>query len=177
MIDVGNSSTFAAEIADYPFLDRTWLERIPGSNHLVATAPDALRPFGVDLETLTVVPTHAHVDHLGGAVDLPRARVLMPAEEIAWVASHEHDQYIHVVAAQARAVAGRVSPLAFEARPYETFDESADIFGDGTIVVVKLFGHTPGSVGVFVNVSPEERFFHVGDAVNVTRCRPRLAAW
>ena len=167
VIDVGNSSAFASEIADYDFLDRKWLELLPGSNRVVATAPAALSALGVDLEHLTVVPSHAHVDHLGGLVDLPRAKVLMPQEEITWAASHEHDRYVHVVATQARALAGRVSPLAFTAGPYETFDESADLFGDGSVVVVKLFGHTPGSVGVFVNVSPERRLFHVGDAVNV----------
>ena len=48
---------------------------------------------------------------------------------------------------------------------YETFDESADLVGDGSIVVVKLNGHTPGHVGVFVNLSPFARFFLVGDAV------------
>lgn len=167
VIDVGNSSAFPSEIADYEFLDRTWLELLPGSNRVVATAPAALTALGVDLAHLTVVPSHAHVDHLGGLVDLPLAKVLMPQEEIAWAASHEHDRYVHVVAAQARAMAGRVSPLAFTAGPYETFDESADLFSDGSVVVVKLFGHTPGSVGVFVNVSPERRMFHVGDAVNV----------
>jgi N-acyl homoserine lactone hydrolase len=167
MIDVGNSSTFAEEIADYPLLDRTWLETIPGSNRTVATAPAALRALGVDPAHLTVVPSHAHVDHVGGLVDLPAARVLMAPEEIAWARSHESDQYVHVVAAQARSIARRVQPLVFEPRPYETFDESADLFGDGTVVVVKLFGHTPGSVGVFVNVSPERRLLHVGDAVNV----------
>ena len=173
VIDVGNSSAFAAEIADYPFFDRKWLELLPGSNRVVATAPEALRALGLDLEALTVIPTHAHVDHLGGLVDLPRARVLMPREEIEWAEAHAHDHYRHVVAAQARALEGRVTPLVFAARPYETFDESADVFGDGTVVVVKLFGHTPGSVGVFVNLSPERRMFHVGDAVNVVEAVTR----
>ncbi len=173
VIDVGNSSMFTAEIADYPFLDRKWLELIPGSNRVVATAPDALRALGVSLDALTVLPTHAHVDHLGGIVDLPLARVLLPQEELDWAHEHTHDRSVHVVAAHARALEGRVTPLVFAARPYEIFDESADLFGDGSVVVVKLFGHTPGSVGVFVNVSPERRMFHVGDAVNVVEAVDR----
>jgi glyoxylase-like metal-dependent hydrolase (beta-lactamase superfamily II) len=47
------------------------------------------------------------------------------------------------------------------------------LLGDGTVVAVKLFGHTPGSIGVFVNVSPGHRFFHVGDAVNVVEAVER----
>jgi len=32
-----------------------------------------------------------------------------------------------------------------------------------------LRGHTPGSVGIFVNLSPERRLFYVGDAVDDER--------
>src|SRR5207253_1345943 len=56
--------------------------------------------------------------------------------------------------------------LRFEPTPYETFDESADLYGDGSVVVVPLRGHTPGSVGVFVNLSPTRRLFYLGDAVD-----------
>ena len=68
---------------------------------------------------------------------------------------------------------GRVHALHFESKPYETFDESADIFGDGSVVVVKLPGHTPGNVGTFVNPSPTLRIFHVGDAVNANEAIER----
>ncbi|MBS2011501.1 MAG: MBL fold metallo-hydrolase [Deltaproteobacteria bacterium] len=167
VVDVGNSSRFTTEIADYPLASRTWLMLIPGSNETVASAPAALGAAGVDVDRLTVILSHMHVDHAGGLVDLPRARVLLPAEEIAFAARHRDDHSVDVVPAHARALDGRTQPLAFAPRPYETFDESADLYGDGSVVVVKLFGHTPGSVGVFVNLSPTRRFFHVGDAVNV----------
>ena len=59
--------------------------------------------------------------------------------------------------------------LRFDATPYETFDESADIYKDGSVVAVPLRGHTPGSVGIFVNLSPTRRLFYVGDAVDDER--------
>jgi glyoxylase-like metal-dependent hydrolase (beta-lactamase superfamily II) len=59
--------------------------------------------------------------------------------------------------------------LRFDPQPYETFDESADLYKDGSVVVVPLRGHTPGSVGVFVNLSPSRRLFYVGDAVDDAR--------
>jgi N-acyl homoserine lactone hydrolase len=34
---------------------------------------------------------------------------------------------------------------------------------------VPLRGHTPGSVGIFVNLSPNRRLFYVGDAVDDAR--------
>jgi glyoxylase-like metal-dependent hydrolase (beta-lactamase superfamily II) len=173
VIDVGNSSAFAQEIEGYGPLDHAWLMALPGSNRRVALAPDALRAAGADPDHLTAIITHMHPDHAGGLVDLPNTRVLLPREELAFAESHESDHDIHVVAAEGRALAGRTDAIAFEPRPYETFDESADIFGDGSVVVVKLFGHTPGSVGVFVNVSPTKRYFHVGDAVNLVEAVER----
>ncbi|PYU86774.1 MAG: hypothetical protein DMG51_04555 [Acidobacteria bacterium] len=59
--------------------------------------------------------------------------------------------------------------LRFEPTPYVTFDESTDLYGDGSVVVVPLRGHTPGSVGIFLNLSPTLRLFYVGDAVDEER--------
>jgi len=59
--------------------------------------------------------------------------------------------------------------LRFEPTPYETFDESTDLYGDGSVVVVPLRGHTPGSVGIFLTLSPTLRLFYVGDAVDEER--------
>jgi len=83
------------------------------------------------------------------------------------VEAHADHASIHVVPAHRRTLEGRAERLVFAKKPYAIFDESADLFDDGSVVVVKLGGHTPGSVGVFVNVSPALRMFHVGDAVNL----------
>jgi N-acyl homoserine lactone hydrolase len=166
VIDVGNSSHFREEIARYPFAQRIFLERVPGSSQLVSTAPDALRAVGVNPTALRwVILSHAHVDHAGGLVDLPEAPVLLPRAESAFFASARGT--VDVVPEHADALSGRTHELTFQARPYENFERSHDVFGDGSIVLVPLSGHTPGSVGTFVNVSPSKRFFHVGDAVNV----------
>jgi N-acyl homoserine lactone hydrolase len=140
----------------------------------VQLAPEALRAAGADPQRLRwVLLSHAHVDHAGGLVDLPDVPVLLAKEEMDFVDQHANDESIHVVPAHAHAALGRSTPLTFAARPYETFDESADVFGDGSVVVVKLAGHTPGSIGTFINVSPELRLFHVGDAVNVNEAIER----
>jgi glyoxylase-like metal-dependent hydrolase (beta-lactamase superfamily II) len=174
VLDVGNSSHFLEEVQDYPLLSRLWLEQLPGSSRRVQLAPDALRAAGVDPQRLRwVLLSHSHVDHAGGLVDLPGAPVLLASEELAFIRQHARDRSIQVIPAHARAVEGRATALSFTARPYETFDESADVFGDGSVVAVKLPGHTPGSIGVFVNVSPGLRLFHVGDAVNVNEATER----
>lgn len=109
-------------------------------------------------------------------MDLPKAPVLLPREEIDFVSLERETKGIHVVNAHARRLDGRATAIAFEAKPYQTFDESFDVFGDGAVVVVKLFGHTPGSVGTFVSLSPSKRLLHVGDTVNVTEGFERRVA-
>jgi glyoxylase-like metal-dependent hydrolase (beta-lactamase superfamily II) len=173
-IDVGNSSHFAEEIAEYRGYDHFFLQQLPGSNRTVQTAPEALRAIGVDPERLFgVVLSHAHVDHAGGVVDLPGVPIFVAAEERAFIERTLVNRFVDVVPAQAHAMQGRLHELVFEPKAYETFDESADVFGDGSVVVVKLFGHTPGSVGTFVNLSQSLRVFHVGDAVNVVEAVER----
>jgi glyoxylase-like metal-dependent hydrolase (beta-lactamase superfamily II) len=71
-----------------------------------------------------------------------------------------------VIPAHAASVVSRMQRLEFVNEPYEIFDRHADLFGDGSVVVVPLPGHTPGSVGVFVTLPDGRRVFHVGDAVN-----------
>ncbi|CAN5401597.1 MBL fold metallo-hydrolase [soil metagenome] len=174
VVDVGNSSHFAEEIAEYGPYDHFFLANLPGSNRPVATAPDALRAIGADPDALFgVVISHGHVDHAGGLVDLPKAPIYLAAEERGFIEGTLKKRIVDVVPAQARSMEGRMHVLVFEKKPYETFDESADLFCDGSVVVVKLFGHTPGSVGTFVNLSPSLRVFHVGDSVNVVEAVDR----
>ena len=37
------------------------------------------------------------------------------------------------------------------------------MFSDGSVVLVPLPGHTPGSTGLFVNLHSGKRFFFIGD--------------
>ena len=51
---------------------------------------------------------------------------------------------------------------------YEGFRSSYDLFGDGSIMLVPLPGHTAGSTGMFVNRSNGSRLFLLGDAAWVS---------
>ncbi len=48
---------------------------------------------------------------------------------------------------------------------YLGFDRSHDLYGDGSIVMVPVPGHTPGSVVVFVTLPGGARYAFVGDLV------------
>lgn len=121
----------------------------------------AVRPPADTVPTLTALhrlpeppaldfalPTHAHWDHVSGLLDLPGLPVHLHRTERDWIGS------------------GPVAPVggvrdSLRDRPvvdYEldgpsvlTFTRSHDVFGDGSVLLVDLAGHTPGSVGVLAH--------------------------
>jgi glyoxylase-like metal-dependent hydrolase (beta-lactamase superfamily II) len=167
LIDSGYSPNTLAEAEERPLLARRFTKVAYEGVRDLSTVTEALRRVEATPEDLTwFIPSHAHEDHLGGMVELTQTPVLLPQEELEFIrASQTHGA---VMPAQARAVEGRMTPMAFEPKPYETFDESFDVFGDGVLVVAKLPGHTPGSTAIFVNLSPTRRLVYVGDTVNLS---------
>jgi glyoxylase-like metal-dependent hydrolase (beta-lactamase superfamily II) len=171
LIDTGNSSHFDDEIRGYPF--GTWfkLRFLAGQLKPPVPLPELLRRVKEDPAKLRwVILSHAHLDHSGGLMDLPRLPVLLSQEELRFAADPSVQAKGYVIAAYVQKFPALGSPtLRFEPQPYELFDESADLYKDGSVVVVPLRGHTPGSVGVFVNLTPNRRLFYVGDAVDDER--------
>ncbi len=165
LVDAGNSSHFSEEVETAGFVAGFLLKSAQGGHTVALT--EALRRAGEDPAQLDgIALSHVHADHAGGVMDLPKTPVLLSAEELAFAAREKDSGGFHVVQAHARSIEARAKPIAFTKTPYENFDRSADLHGDGSIVFVPLFGHTPGSIGTFVNLSPTVRFFHAGDAVN-----------
>ncbi|OBI29234.1 MBL fold metallo-hydrolase [Mycobacterium sp. E2238] len=94
------------------------------------------------------LPTHAHWDHVSGLLDLPDLPVHLHRTERDWIGS------------------GRVAPVGgvrdslrrrpvvdyeLDGPPVLTFARSRDLFGDRSVLLVDLPGHTPGSVGVLAH--------------------------
>jgi len=171
LIDAGNSSHFSDEIRGFPL--RRWLKLrlLAGQLGPDTPLPQLLRRIGEDPAKLRwAILSHAHLDHAGGLMDLPHLPVLLTREELQFANDRDVQAKGYVIAAHAQKLPSPDAPtLQFESKPYETFDESADLYKDGSVVVVPLSGHTPGSVGIFVNLSPARRFFYVGDAVDDER--------
>lgn len=171
LIDTGSSSRFYEEIRELPFLRRIKLNLLVAQLNPQTPLPALLRRIGEDPGKLRwVIPSHAHLDHAGGLMDLPDVPVLMTREEAEFAADPRAQAAGYVLAQHARKFpAPGAATLRFTPQAYETFEESADLYGDGSVVVVPLRGHTPGSVGLFVNLAPGRRLFYVGDSVDDER--------
>jgi glyoxylase-like metal-dependent hydrolase (beta-lactamase superfamily II) len=163
LVDAGNSTRFADDIYVYRKTKWLWMRTVPGALAPSRSIAEALTAVGADPAKIQLLPTHAHLDHVGGIVDLPPATpVLLAPAEIDWVNGARGREVEGLVPAHVTRLDGHMTPIAFKPEPYEIFDSHADLFGDGSVVVVPLSGHTPGSVGVFVSLSPTRRLFHIG---------------
>jgi len=171
LIDTGSSRHYDQEISVYPFATWLKLKALAGQLKPKVPLPDLLRRIGEDPAKLRwAILSHAHLDHAGGLMDLPPLPVLLTREELQFAFNPIVQNRGYVIAVHTQKFPPVAAPtLRFEPTPYETFDESADLYKDGSVVVVPLRGHTPGSVGIFVNLSPTRRLFYVGDAVDDER--------
>lgn len=167
LIDAGNSSNFDAEVQAYEGKTKRWLKTFPGALKPKVPLDRLLLGLSFNPNDLrAVLPTHAHLDHVGGVLDLPEVPVWVSEAEAALIERGRLSVTPEVIPAHAEALADQLEQLEFPGGPYEIFEHHADVFGDGSVVVVPMPGHTPGSVGVFVRMLDGRRVFHVGDAIN-----------
>lgn len=109
-----------------------------------------------------IILSHAHWDHASGLPDFPRAEVWITRAEKEFIAQR-HPGAVLPSQVNVPDVAWKVYDL--ENRPFASFDRSRDVFGDGSVVLVPLSGHTPGSVGLFLTVTSGQQYFFCGDVV------------
>lgn len=109
-----------------------------------------------------IILSHAHWDHASGLVDFPRAEVWITQPEKDFIAQSHPGA---VLPSQVNVPALNWKVYDLEDRPFASFSRSRDVFGDGSVVLVPLSGHTPGSVGLFLTVRSGQQYFFCGDVV------------
>jgi glyoxylase-like metal-dependent hydrolase (beta-lactamase superfamily II) len=127
-----------------------------------------------------IVLSHGHWDHASALVDFPQAEVWTTPAERDFL-KHAHDcgplRRGAVMLSQVSSPSIRWHEFAFEPKPFRNFEASLDLYGDGTVVLVPLAGHTPGSIGMFLTVDSGRRFLFCGDTVwnanAIPKARPK----
>ena len=110
-----------------------------------------LEPNDIDV----VVNSHLHSDHCGCNEFFKKATVLVHAKELEAAS-----------AANAEA-AGYLRKDWDCGRPIDAVTGERDLFGDGSVVLVPLPGHTPGTLSALVSLDRDGRFLLASDTVSL----------
>jgi glyoxylase-like metal-dependent hydrolase (beta-lactamase superfamily II) len=157
LIDTGLGRTIAAQVKAFPFLFRLGTELV-----LLQPAADQLDAAGYDRKQLRyIVLTHAHWDHVSGVPDFLGVPVLITAAEHRFI----DDGGWPTATARGMKTTTVFQNYTFDHTPYLGFDQSHDLYRDGSIVIVPTPGHTPGSVAIFLTLPGGARYAFVGDLV------------
>ncbi len=125
---------------------------------------DALAARDIAVDAIDfVLPTHLHWDHISGLLELPDSvSIRLPGVERAWALDGAHAP----IGVARGPLHGRTfDTFELDGPPVLTFPRSLDLFGDGSVLLVDLAGHTPGSIGVLLAVDDGTRVLLAGDAV------------
>lgn len=119
------------------------------------TLPDQLKTIGVEPKQIEIIGiSHYHYDHTGQAASFPQARLLMGKGDIAALRTPGST---------------RAKPLAHwlggEGKLQEITGDN-DVFGDQSVVMLDLPGHTPGHHGLLVKLAKKGYVLLSGDVAH-----------
>lgn len=113
-----------------------------------------------------VIISHLHWDHAGGMRDFPHAHFFVGRRE--WdFASNLSGMTLFknaFIKEQFRGGGLHIELIETDHRkPFKNFPASYDLFGDGSMVLVDLPGHSPGLMGLYATMPSGRRFLFSAD--------------
>lgn len=101
--------------------------------------------------------SHNHFDHTGQAASFPKAVLMIGAADFA---------AFRDTPAPFGVDAGTVKPWLDGTSKVETFATDHDVFGDGSVTMLAMPGHTPGEMALLVRLSQTGAVLLSGDVVH-----------
>jgi N-acyl homoserine lactone hydrolase len=115
--------------------------------HLDRSLTDQLAEIGLKPDDIgRVAISHTHGDHIGNVALFPNSTIVMQRAEYSWIHSPDGpNDNVNQLMALARKLMGTPKNL-------QLIDGDADVFGDGSVVLVSTPGHTPGHQSLLVHL-------------------------
>ncbi|AGH51185.1 beta-lactamase domain-containing protein [Sphingomonas sp. MM-1] len=136
-------------------------EPVPGVRvSLARTLVDQLGDIGVRPQDVSILGiSHMHYDHASQAASFPKAKLLIGAADLAELQSGTRNPLVD---------AARLDPWLKGGAPSEGVVGDKDVFGDGSVVMLALPGHTNGHHGLLVRLSNKGPVLITGDLYHVS---------
>ena len=127
------------------------------SESLTTTVIDQLASIGVKPAQISMIGiSHYHFDHIGQAADFPQAKLLIGQGDFDVLGRPGHE-----------ARAKQLSPWLHKDAKVEKITGDYDVFGDGSVVMLDLPGHTPGHHGLLVQLPKRGAVLLSGDVAHL----------
>ncbi|WP_226468159.1 N-acyl homoserine lactonase family protein [Luteimonas panaciterrae] len=126
------------------------------SNSLAITLVDQLAKIGVEPSQIAMIGiSHYHFDHIGQAADFPQAKLLIGQKDFEVLGQPGQEWRAKLLA-----------PWLRKDAKIEKINGDSDVFGDGSVVMLDLPGHTPGHHGLLVQLPKRGAVLLSGDVVH-----------
>lgn len=174
--DSGIGTDVAQQMQDFAFWEKQ-LFKIEN----VKPAISQLKQHNYPVQSLSaIIPSHMHWDHASGLEDFIDTPI--------WVQTQEHEAARHgeppaFIQTQFDNPALNWHYIELQDKQFKGFERSLDIYGDGSIVLVDLSGHTQGQLGLFLNTPDKGHYFFIGDTtwtlegITQNKGRPAIVNW
>jgi glyoxylase-like metal-dependent hydrolase (beta-lactamase superfamily II) len=113
-----------------------------------------------------VIISHLHWDHAGGMRDFPHAHFFVGRREWDFASSLSKGALFKNAFIKEQFCGAGLDIELIETDPrkaFKNFPASHDLFGDGSMVLVDLPGHSPGLMGLYVTMPSGRRFLFSAD--------------
>lgn len=170
LFDTGYSLKFYEETKNFPY--NIYAKITPVHISKQETASKQLETLGIAPEEISyIILSHFHADHIGGCSDFPNAKFICSKKEYMFLKDKKGFSALKNV------FIPKLLPSDFFNRTIfieskkltklpivnEEFPVGYDLFDDGSILAVKLEGHSKGQFGIFLTAENKSYFF-IGDA-------------
>lgn len=128
----------------------------------MGTAQNQLAEYSKINPIKMVILSHLHWDHASGIKDFPEAEIFTTRKEYDWAMDSKAPEGPYI-RSQYSGKDIKWQYIQFNNIKYENFNQSLDLFHDGSVVLVPLPGHSLDGIGMFVNLKSGKRIFATGD--------------